>query len=154
MGEGGGGGGDGADGRVKSVRFDPGFIDPGFNLWRMCFAFFVATGSFFLGQQDVMPQAVRGSPILFVLAFAPFALMLFWLVRVRFSKTIGGLQLLGAASGTPTGTLRHDRGPSDLELGRSERLALNHARSGEQADVQPGPADRLGRPCRTTAEGR
>ena len=56
------------------------------HLWRMCFAFFIATGSFFLGQQDVLPQALRGSPILFVLAFAPFALMLFWLVRVRFSK--------------------------------------------------------------------
>lgn len=53
------------------------------HLWRMCFAFFIATGSFFLGQQDVMPQAVRGSPILFVLAFAPFAIMVFWLVRIR-----------------------------------------------------------------------
>jgi hypothetical protein len=56
------------------------------HLWRMCFAFFIATGSFFLGQQDVLPQAVRGSPILFVLAFAPFALMALWLVRLRFSK--------------------------------------------------------------------
>jgi hypothetical protein len=56
------------------------------HLWRMCFAFFIATGSFFLGQQDVLPQAVRGSPILLVLAFAPFALMIFWLVRVRFSR--------------------------------------------------------------------
>jgi hypothetical protein len=72
------------------------------HLWRMCFAFFVATGSFFLGQQDVLPQAVRGSPIVFVLAFAPFALMLFWLVRVRFSKMISGLKLLDAASGIPT----------------------------------------------------
>jgi hypothetical protein len=56
------------------------------HLWRMCFAFFIATGSFFLGQQDVMPQAVRGSPVLFVLAFAPFAVMAFWLVRVRIGK--------------------------------------------------------------------
>src|SRR2546422_296526 len=62
------------------------------HLWRMCFAFFVATGSFFLGQQKVMPHAVRGSPILFVLAFSPFALMLFWLVWVRFSKMISGLK--------------------------------------------------------------
>jgi hypothetical protein len=56
------------------------------HLWRMCFAFFIATGSFFLGQQDVLPAAVRGSPILFVLAFAPFAVMAFWLVRVRIGK--------------------------------------------------------------------
>ena len=59
----------------------------------MCFAFFIATGSFFLGQQDVLPQAVRGSPILFVLAFAPFAVMAFWLVRVRFAKAIARLKL-------------------------------------------------------------
>ena len=58
------------------------------HLWRMCFAFFIATGSFFLGQQDILPQAVRGSPLLFVLAFAPFAVMAFWLVRLRFAKPL------------------------------------------------------------------
>jgi len=58
------------------------------HLWRMCFAFFIATGSFFLGQQDVLPAAVRGSPILLVLAFAPFAVMAFWLGRVRFGKRL------------------------------------------------------------------
>ena len=73
------------------------------HLWRMCFAFFIATGSFFLGQQDVLPQAVRGSPILFVLAFAPFAVMAFWLVRLRFAKTIArsktsGLLFIGGKS--------------------------------------------------------
>lgn len=56
------------------------------HLWRMCFAFFIATGSFFLGQQDVLPQAIRGSPALFVPAFAPFAVMAFWLVRLRFAN--------------------------------------------------------------------
>jgi hypothetical protein len=78
------------------------------HLWRMCFAFFIATGSFFLGQQDVLPQAVRGSPILFVLAFAPFALMLFWLVRVRFAKVISELKLIDGASGVPAESGRHD----------------------------------------------
>jgi hypothetical protein len=63
------------------------------HLWRMCFAFFIATGSFFLGQQDVLPAAVRGSPVLFALAFAPFAVMAFWLVRLRFSKAIARLKL-------------------------------------------------------------
>lgn len=56
------------------------------HLWRMCSAAFIATGSFFLGQQDAMPQTIRGSPVLLVLAFAPFAVMAFWLVRVRFGK--------------------------------------------------------------------
>lgn len=63
------------------------------HLWRMCFAFFIATGSFFLGQQKVMPVAIRGSPVLFVLALAPFAVMAFWLVRLRFAKFIGRLRL-------------------------------------------------------------
>jgi uncharacterized membrane protein len=63
------------------------------HLWRMCFGFFIATGSFFLGQQDVMPAAVRGSPLLFLLAFAPFAVMLFWLVRLRFAKLAARLIL-------------------------------------------------------------
>jgi len=58
------------------------------HLWRMCVAFFIATGSFFLGQQDVLPEALRGSPVLFVLAFAPFGIMLFWLIRLRFAKAI------------------------------------------------------------------
>ena len=63
------------------------------HLWRMCFAFFIATGSFFLGQQDVLPQSVRGSPVLLVLAFAPFALMAVWLVRLRFARSLRRLSL-------------------------------------------------------------
>ena len=63
------------------------------HLWRMCFAFFIATGSFFIGQQDVMPQALRGSPTLLILGFAPIAVMAFWLIRLRFSKPLGRLQL-------------------------------------------------------------
>jgi hypothetical protein len=54
----------------------------------MCVAFFIATGSFFLGQQDVMPGVVRGSPVFFLLAFAPLAAMLFWLARLRWARTI------------------------------------------------------------------
>ncbi len=61
------------------------------HLWRMCFAFFIATGSFFIGQQDILPAAVRGSPVLFVLGLAPFALMAFWLVRLRFAKALAKL---------------------------------------------------------------
>ena len=75
------------------------------HLWRMCFAFFIATGSFFLGQQDVLPAAVRGSPVLFVLAFAPFGVMAFWLVRLRFPKAIARLKLRQPAprpAGQPT----------------------------------------------------
>ena len=71
------------------------------HLWRMCFAFFIATGSFFIGQQDVLPAAVRGSPLLFVLGLAPLALMAFWLVRLRFAKALAKLtQRLAVAPST------------------------------------------------------
>ena len=56
------------------------------HVWRMCTAFFVATGSFFLGQQKVMPVFIQGSPVLIVLALAPLVLMVFWLFRVRVSR--------------------------------------------------------------------
>jgi hypothetical protein len=53
------------------------------HLWRMCFAFFVAAGSFFLGQQKVMPAFMHGSAVLWLLGLAPLGFMIFWLVRVR-----------------------------------------------------------------------
>jgi hypothetical protein len=58
------------------------------HLWRMCFALFFAASFFFLGQQKVMPAILHGSPILFVLAFAPLALMIFWLLRVQLTGWI------------------------------------------------------------------
>ncbi len=56
------------------------------HLWRMCFGLFIATGSFFLGQQQVFPAFLRGSVSLTVLAVLPFPSMIYWLFRVRFSK--------------------------------------------------------------------
>jgi uncharacterized membrane protein len=56
------------------------------HLWRMCYALFTASGSFFLGQQKVMPAFMHGSPILVVLGIAPLAFMIFWLFRVRFGN--------------------------------------------------------------------
>lgn len=71
------------------------------HLWRMCVAFFIATGSFFLGQQDVLPQAMRGSPLLFIPAFAPFAVMAYWLVRIRFPQAVSKLTLRMAGAQAP-----------------------------------------------------
>ena len=59
------------------------------HIWRMCASLFIATGSFFLGQQKVMPVYMHGSPALFVPALAPLVLMVFWLVRVRLSRRFG-----------------------------------------------------------------
>jgi hypothetical protein len=56
------------------------------HIWRMCAALFFATGSFFLGQQKVMPDSIQGSPLLVVLALAPLPLMMFWLWRNRLTS--------------------------------------------------------------------
>jgi len=54
------------------------------HLWRMCFSLFIASGSFFLGQQQVFPESLQGSILLIVLALSPLPVMLFWLGKVRF----------------------------------------------------------------------
>jgi len=51
------------------------------HLWRMCFATFIATGSFFLGQAKVFPESIRIVPLLAIPAVAPVVLMLYWLAR-------------------------------------------------------------------------
>ena len=58
------------------------------HLWRMCVALFIASASFFLGQQRVMPVWMRGCPWLFVPTLAPLLLMLFWLIRIRLTNGI------------------------------------------------------------------
>lgn len=62
------------------------------HLWRMCLAFFIATASFFLGQQKVMPAAWHGAKIWWVLALAPLPIMVFWLIRVRFKPWRSAVQ--------------------------------------------------------------
>ncbi len=50
------------------------------HLWRMSVAFFFSASFFFLGQQQVMPVFMQGSPVLFIPAFAPLALLAYWLI--------------------------------------------------------------------------
>ena len=69
------------------------------HLWRMCFGLFIAAGSFFLGPSNrplrllsAMGLGPRLSPALFstglylVLTILPLLLLIFWLVRVRFTS--------------------------------------------------------------------
>jgi hypothetical protein len=60
------------------------------HLWRMCFGLFIATGSFFLGQQQVFPAMLRGSILLIILAVLPLIVLIFWLFRVRFTDEYRG----------------------------------------------------------------
>jgi uncharacterized membrane protein len=65
----------GISGRPRLVR----------HLWRMCFGLFIATGSFFLGQQQVFPKAIRKQYILAPLGIVPLVLLIYWLLRVKFT---------------------------------------------------------------------
>ena len=56
------------------------------HLWRMCFGLFIASGSFFLGQQQVFPHWLRKTNVLFIPAILPLILLIFWLFRVRFTN--------------------------------------------------------------------
>lgn len=56
------------------------------HLWRMCFGWFIATISFFVGQQRIFPSWLRHSRIQVVFAFLPLFFLIFWFARVRFSS--------------------------------------------------------------------
>lgn len=61
------------------------------HLWRMCFALFVASGSFFLGQADEIPEPLRIYPLLAIPAFLPLLALLYWLWRVRLRRSLRGV---------------------------------------------------------------
>jgi Predicted membrane protein (DUF2306) len=54
------------------------------HLWRMCAAFFIASGSLFLARPHLFPALLRQTGVIVFLGFAPLVLMVFWLFRVRF----------------------------------------------------------------------
>jgi hypothetical protein len=73
------------------------------HLWRMCFGLFIAAGSFFLGPSNrplrLLSTVGLGqhlSPALFstslylILSVLPLILLIFWLVRVRFTNAYNG----------------------------------------------------------------
>lgn len=69
------------------------------HLWRMCFGLFIAAGSFFMGPSNRplrllrtvgirqnLPQALFSTNVYLVLTVTPLAVLIFWLVRVRFTN--------------------------------------------------------------------
>lgn len=57
------------------------------HLWRMGLSFFIAAGSFFFGQEQVLPAWLRGTPLQLALGLGPLALTFTWLawtLRPRF----------------------------------------------------------------------
>ena len=56
------------------------------HLWRMCLALWIAAASFFLGQSDEFPEALRIMPLLCTPVLLVFLLMFYWLGRVLFTQ--------------------------------------------------------------------
>ncbi|HVF34583.1 MAG TPA: hypothetical protein VND91_04610 [Candidatus Saccharimonadia bacterium] len=75
----------GGIGDLKLLRAEPlrGAARLSRHLWRMCFALFVAALSFFVGQSDELPQALRTPALIAVPPLAVLATMGYWLWRVR-----------------------------------------------------------------------
>ena len=66
------------------------------HLWRMCFALYIATSSFFLGQADEFPEMLRHPALLALPVLAVLVAMVYWLWRVRIRGTFRNL--VGARS--------------------------------------------------------
>jgi hypothetical protein len=77
------------------------------HLWRMCFGLFIAAGSFFLGPSNrplrLLSTVGLGqhlSPALFstslylILTLLPLVLLIFWVVRVRFTNACNGKTMI------------------------------------------------------------
>jgi uncharacterized membrane protein len=56
------------------------------HLWRMCFAMWIATASFFLGQARHFPKPLRNGALLSIPVLLVLVAMFYWLARVSFAK--------------------------------------------------------------------
>jgi hypothetical protein len=81
------------------------------HLWRMCYGLFIAAGSFFLGPSNRplrllstvgigqhLPPALFNTGLYLILTVLPLFLLIFWLVRVRFTNAYNGKPMPGAGS--------------------------------------------------------
>lgn len=71
------------------------------HVWRMCVSFFIAAGSFFLGQPRFVPEILKETGLVFAPVLLPFLVMAYWMVRVRLTRwwqePAGGTVLAKAA---------------------------------------------------------
>jgi fatty acid desaturase len=71
------------------------------HLWRMCFALFIAAASIFLARQQLFPGLLRKTGVLFLLSLLPLLLMIFWLVRVLFTRAFNEQVFSGDLASRP-----------------------------------------------------
>lgn len=82
----------------------------GRHLWRMGFAMFVATASFFLGQAKVFPEPLRKPGLLAIPVLLVLGTLLYWIIRIRWRRA-GAPAWRATASmkrSTPTPVTRPD----------------------------------------------
>ena len=63
------------------------------HLWRMTFALWVASLSFFIGQAKVFPKPVRIMPVLATPVLLVLVTMLYWLWRIRVRRSLRGVRV-------------------------------------------------------------
>jgi len=79
------------------------------HLWRMCFGLFIAAGSFFMGPSNrplrllstvglgkYLSPALFSTSLYLILTILPLILLIFWLVRVRFTNVYNGKSMISA----------------------------------------------------------
>jgi hypothetical protein len=66
------------------------------HLWRMCIALFIASLSFFIGQADILPKAMRIYPLLAMPMLLVLITMFYFLWRVRIRRSLRGIVRVNA----------------------------------------------------------
>jgi uncharacterized membrane protein len=66
------------------------------HLWRMSWALWIATSSFFLGQAKVIPEPIRIPALLALPVVLVLGTMLYWLWRVRIKQSLRGIVSVSA----------------------------------------------------------
>jgi uncharacterized membrane protein len=71
------------------------------HLWCMCWALWIAVFSFFIGQAEVLPEAIRIPSLLALPVVTVVVVMVYWLWRVRVRGNVRGTIGLSAQEATP-----------------------------------------------------
>jgi hypothetical protein len=72
------------------------------HLWRMCWALWVASGSFFIGQAKVIPKPIRIWPVLGLLAALPLIALVYWMWRIRLRRSLRAIVIAPVADPAPS----------------------------------------------------
>jgi hypothetical protein len=65
----------------------------------MCFGMWIAAGSVFLARQQLFPAFLRNTGALYFLTALPLLVMVFWVVRIRFTSAYKPRLMPGSSPG-------------------------------------------------------